>query len=221
MNITAALLPHDWYLPTHLVVLAALAWLVRTTSLREALRVAGSHTWLGSCVALLVLWSIRPHLTGNLDFHLLGATAVTLMFGPRMAMACLAVAVSGLVATGRVEPAALSANLLLLAVLPVALSHAVLKLSARLLPSNIFVYIFVAAFFGAAVAMVSSGVATVGLHALFGAPADAMIAAELLPYCLLLSFAEATLTGMVITLMVVYRPAWVGTFDDSRYLRPM
>jgi uncharacterized membrane protein len=29
----------------------------------------------------------------------------------------------------------------------------------------------------------------------------------------------ATLTGMLITLLVVYRPSWVATFDDRRYLR--
>ena len=34
----------------------------------------------------------------------------------------------------------------------------------------------------------------------------------------LLAFAEAWLTGALITLMVVYLPHWVGTFDDRRYL---
>jgi uncharacterized membrane protein len=35
----------------------------------------------------------------------------------------------------------------------------------------------------------------------------------------MLAFGEATLTGMLMTLFVVYKPAWVGTFDDARYLR--
>jgi uncharacterized membrane protein len=34
----------------------------------------------------------------------------------------------------------------------------------------------------------------------------------------LLAFAEAWLTGAAVTLMVVYYPHWVGTFDDRRYL---
>ena len=29
----------------------------------------------------------------------------------------------------------------------------------------------------------------------------------------------ATASGMVMTLLVVYRPRWVATFDDARYLR--
>lgn len=28
-----------------------------------------------------------------------------------------------------------------------------------------------------------------------------------------------TLTGMVLTLAVVYRPSWVATFDDARYIK--
>ena len=41
---------------------------------------------------------------------------------------------------------------------------------------------------------------------------------EYLPYFILLGFSEAWLSGMVITLFVIYRPEWVMTFDDSRYL---
>jgi len=44
------------------------------------------------------------------------------------------------------------------------------------------------------------------------------LAAEYLPYFLLLGFSEAWLSGMVMTLFVVYRPNWVGTFDDASYL---
>jgi uncharacterized membrane protein len=33
-----------------------------------------------------------------------------------------------------------------------------------------------------------------------------------------MSWAEALLTGMVMTMMVIYRPDWVVTFDDARYL---
>jgi uncharacterized membrane protein len=33
-----------------------------------------------------------------------------------------------------------------------------------------------------------------------------------------MAWSEAFATGMLITLMVVYRPAWVATFDDRRYL---
>jgi uncharacterized membrane protein len=38
------------------------------------------------------------------------------------------------------------------------------------------------------------------------------------PYLIYLAFGEATLSGMVLTLAVVYRPRWVATFDDARYI---
>jgi uncharacterized membrane protein len=41
---------------------------------------------------------------------------------------------------------------------------------------------------------------------------------EYLPYFLLLGFSEGWLSGMVITLFVVYRPQWVASFEDARYL---
>jgi hypothetical protein len=50
-----------------------------------------------------------------------------------------------------------------------------------------------------------------------GLPAP-LVFGEYVPYLLYLAFGEATLTGMALTLMVVYRPQWVATFDDARYL---
>jgi uncharacterized circularly permuted ATP-grasp superfamily protein len=38
---------------------------------------------------------------------------------------------------------------------------------------------------------------------------------EYVPYLVYLAFGEATVTGMALTLAVVYRPQWVATFDDA------
>jgi uncharacterized membrane protein len=53
---------------------------------------------------------------------------------------------------------------------------------------------------------------------LTGSAAADIVFGDYVPFLLNLSFAEATLTGMELTLLVVYRPAWVATFDDGRYL---
>jgi uncharacterized membrane protein len=34
-----------------------------------------------------------------------------------------------------------------------------------------------------------------------------------------MGWSEAVLTGMLATLLVVYKPEWVATFDDARYIR--
>ena len=41
---------------------------------------------------------------------------------------------------------------------------------------------------------------------------------EYLPYVGLLGFAEAWLSGMMVTIFVIYRPSWISTFNDTRYL---
>lgn len=218
MNIPDALLPSAWYWAANVLMAALALWIVRTAPWRRLKDNAQNHVWLGTCVSLMVLWSIHPGVLRGLDFHLLGATAFTLMFGPQLAILGLAVVVSVLVVMGRMPLEAYSMNVLMLAVLPVAVSHGVLRVVEGTMPRNFFIYIFVVAFFGAALAMASSGSATVGLLSAFGAPPLALLAEQFLPYTLLLAFAEATVTGMVITLLVVYRPRWVGTFDDARYL---
>jgi uncharacterized membrane protein len=53
---------------------------------------------------------------------------------------------------------------------------------------------------------------------LSGAYALAYLKTNYLPYYILMGWSEAISTGMAITLMVVYRPEWVATFDDRRYL---
>jgi uncharacterized membrane protein len=218
MNIAEDLLPSVWYWTAHVVMAGVALWIVRTAPWPRLKDNTQSHVWLGTCVSLMVLWSIHAGVLRGLDFHLLGATAFTLMFGPQLAMLGLSLVVATRVVAGQLPFEAFSVNALLLAVLPVAVSHAILRIVERVLPRNFFIYIFVTAFFGAALAMAVSGATALGLITAFGAPSLASMAEQFLPYCLLLAFAEATLTGMVVTLMVVYRPHWVGTFDDARYL---
>ena len=73
-------------------------------------------------------------------------------------------------------------------------------------------------FFGAAVNVALTGAAaTLLLGAASAYPLDWLLGEYALPY-VLLAFAEAWLTGAVITVMIVYLPDWVGSFDDRRYL---
>ncbi|VEB41807.1 Predicted membrane protein [Chromobacterium violaceum] len=41
---------------------------------------------------------------------------------------------------------------------------------------------------------------------------------EALPYYFLLSWSEAFTTGLLLAVLTVYKPRWVSTFDDGRYL---
>jgi len=176
------------------------------------------HVFLGAIVGVAMLWSISSAVGQLPRMHLLGATLMVLMTGPRLALVGMTAAI---VLSGALAPegaAALPMRVLVGGALPVALSHAILRACERWLPPNFFVYVFGAAFFGGAAAMFVTGLAAAGLlsaHAPAALPADV----PLVPVLMLLGFAEATLTGMLATLMAVYRPRWIGTFSDERYLR--
>ena len=205
-------------LATLVALCACLGWAATGAPWARLRDAEQSHVFLGTVAAVGVLWSISAAVGALPRLHFLGATLMTLMFGPRLAMIGMtaAVVLSATVASESLASAPLRA--LLGGALPVAVSHAVLRLCEARLPPNFFVYVFGAAFFGGAAAMITTGVvATVllDLRAPAVLPVDAPVGAVLL----MLGFAEATLTGMLATLMAVYRPGWIGTFSDERYLR--
>jgi uncharacterized membrane protein len=177
-----------------------------------------SHVFLGTIVAVALLWSISSGVGGLPRLHLLGATLMVLMFGPRLAVIGMTAAVALSTAFGADTLAGAPVRALVGGVLPVAVSHFVLRLCETRLPPNFFVYVFGAAFFGGAAAMWAACIAAALLLNMF-APTDLPADSPIVAVLLMLGFAEAMLTGMLATLMAVYRPRWIGTFSDERYLR--
>ena len=179
-----------------------------------------THVYLGSVLFLVVLWSIRTTLAGAPPLHLLGVGALCLSAGPALALVGGALVV---VVTTAVQGAPLANAGLAFVVqvaVPVAVQHGALLASQRALPRNPFAYFFAVAFAGGAASFFAAAIAGRGLALAAGlGGAGAVTDGDYAVLALLLSFGEATLTGMLITLAVVYRPGWVATFDDARYLR--
>lgn len=169
-------------------------------------------------VVLTLVWSLKAGIKPGLDLHMLGATLITLSFGPHLAFVGLSLVTAGVTLNGAGDPFSFAANALMMAGLSVGLSQFYYRLLSGILPRHFFVYIFVNGFFGAALTIISFGFCSTVLLALAGVYEWDYLVSEYLPYFLLLSFSEAWLSGMVITLFVVYRPNWVVTFEDSRYL---
>lgn len=176
------------------------------------------NVWAGAIVVLMLLWSMKAGVKPGLNLHLLGVTALTLMFGWQLAVLGLCVVLAAVTVNGGAGWQSYGLNGLVMAGFPVMVSQALMRLVTRRLPANLFVYVFCAAFLGAALVTAATGV----LAALLLWTADVYgaetLLGEFLPYFLLLGFAEAWLNGAAITLMVVYRPHWVGSFDERRYL---
>ena len=117
----------------------------------------------------------------------------------------------------------LGQSLLVDAVLPVWLMVWLVALSRRFLPANPFSFLLGCSFFGLFIVYAVQECVDAGLTALFtGQPAISAMFFEQTSWGLLLAGGEATLEGMVITVLVVFLPRAVYLFDDEFYLsRPM
>ncbi|MDP1652525.1 MAG: energy-coupling factor ABC transporter permease [Rhodocyclaceae bacterium] len=222
MNFPDGLFGDLWAYGAILPYALILLWAVWTAPWKRLADSTQMNVWMGTIVVLTLVWSLKAGAKPGLNLHLLGATAFTLMFGRQLAMIGLSLVLAAVTFNASLkgidgwQPFAL--NALALTVFPVLVAHAVLSFVERHLPPNIFVYFFVAAFFGGAAAAVATGFLTGTLLWLAGAYTADLLFSDYLPFYILLGFAEAWLNGAAITLMVVYYPRWVGSFDDRRYL---
>jgi len=217
MNLVSEHIPLWWDAVLWLALLVLGVAMIRRAAWPMLADRDNQRVFLVTSGVVLGLWLIRTGVKPGLDFHLLGASALTLMFRPWFAILALAL-VTGAFTLHSGEYAAYPANLMLMGVLPVAVSWGIYRLVDSRLPNHLFIYIFLNGFFGAALAIGMVGVASTLFAAATGAYTLAYLAEEYLPFYFLMAWAEAFATGMLITLLVVYRPEWVATFDDRRYL---
>ncbi len=217
MNFPEGLFGDGWSFGAFLALAMVWLWCLRIAPWRRLADASQLNVWLGSVVVLMLIWSMKAGVKPGLNLHLLGATALTLMFGRQLAILGLSVVMAAVTLNGAAgwDPYAL--NVLVTAVFPCLAAHALLRVVERYLPANFFCYIFCAAFFGAAIAVVATGLLASLVLWLAGVYTAEMLLNDYLPYYTLLGFAEAWLNGAAITLMVVYYPDWVGSFDDRRY----
>jgi uncharacterized membrane protein len=222
MNFPGGLFGDIWAYGAFAVMAMVWLWCLHTAPWRrlaEHARDGGQlNVWLGTVVVLMLFWSMKAGVRPGLNLHLLGATAFTLMFGRQLAILGLSVVMAAVTYNGAAGWESYALNVLVTAVFPCVVAHALLQVTLRYLPPNFFVYIFFAAFFGAGIAVVSTGLLATLLLWLAGVYPAQLLLEDYLPYFALLGFAESWLNGAAITLMVVYFPRWVGSFDDRRYL---
>jgi uncharacterized membrane protein len=172
---------------------------------------------LGAVAVLVGLaWTFRSTLAGGLALHWLGAPFALFVLGPRWG----AVAVTGgalfATGTGVVAWPQLPMRLLLDGLGPLGVAWAWLRLIERRLPAHLFVYLFVAVFGGALLALLSAGAVQ---RVLFAPVFAAMRGGDVWIALLIMAEGEALATGLLVTGLALYRPGWLYTFDPDRYLR--
>ena len=219
MNIPAGLLPGSYLLWSALAVSGLLA-LALLSAPWSKLRGGGAlHVYLGAIVLVSVIWSLRGGIQSGLGYHLLGVSALCLMFEWQFALfaVCAVLVLNSAFGTAGWET--FGFNLLVMGVVPVVLTRTLLYLCQRLLPHNFFIYVFVNAFLAGALSMLASGLVSAGLQQLSGVHAPGSVYANFVMVLPMLMFGEGFLNGAALSLAVAYRPQWVATFHDRWYLQ--
>ena len=220
LHIPSALLSGGLLLASNALFLLCLLIAVHYAPWKELVQKQESqHVFLGAVVMLLTIWGIKAGISPGLGFHHLGATLFTLMFGWPLAIVGLTLTMLASLLLQASDWASLGINGLLSIIIPIAVSYSILKLSQKWLPDNFFIYIFICAFFGAGIAIAISRLSAIALLSLMEAYPNEQLIEESLQYLPLFMFPEAFVTGMLISIFVVYRPDWVATFDDERYIK--
>jgi len=183
----------------------------------SALRAPGlRNPWVAAVVLLPVLWGAQAMLPGGFPARLSGACLLVLMFGwPLAVLTLVPVAVAGawLGEAGFAQAVGLAAWS---GVVPATLALAIGLASRRWLPRHLFVYILARGFFATALAVGTAGLLRAWLvPAVAGADATALLAAHWL-----MAWGEAFMTGALTAIFVAFRPQWLLTYSDERYLPP-
>ena len=176
------------------------------------------NVFLGAVVALIVLWHMRGQLQPGLSFHLLGVTVITLMFGWSMAIIIASLALFAVSLNAGYGWQGYVVSFLTVVLVPITLSQISLVLLRSWLPKQFFIYVLGNGFFTAWLVGYVSGYLAMQLLVLSGAYTMAELQVTIMPFFPLMFFPEALVNGWVITMMVVFFPAWVYSFSDEQYL---
>lgn len=176
------------------------------------------NIWLGTIFIVSLFWIMRASLESGLNIHLSGAMLFTLLFGWQLGTAGMFL-VCFLVGLWMGE---LTFNIgfiiLVYAYFSVTFSYTIFLFVEKFFPSNLYVYLFVTSFFGAAISYIITGTALILTIAFFDVYSSNSLLKEYIPFYCLMSFGEAFITCGIMTLVVVYKPDWVYTFRDKKYL---
>lgn len=173
--------------------------------------------WLGALVLLPAIWWMQHFLPSAMSLRMGGACLLVLMFGWPLAMwTLLPVAFSTAWLTQRGWPALAPTvhQLVWVGMLPGTLGLLLGLLVRRVLPHHLFVYILGRSFFGTALAITASGL----LAALTAQRPDSLGLDEWMLGYWLLGWGEAISTGMLTAIFVAFKPHWLLTYSDARYL---
>nr|WP_315596722.1 energy-coupling factor ABC transporter permease [uncultured Cupriavidus sp.] len=215
-----------WPLPT--LAVAVLAWAVAQRPWQLLRRESLQHAWLGMLFFLTLLWSAHATIAGGVVIQLMGATLAVTMFGLPLAVVSLAIAdlvsllglayLSGQV-WQNIDWISLAPRFVWMAAVPALVTAGLQACLRRWLPRHLFVFILGHGYFAALLATIVCGGMRLAWLLQAGQPSGAGLSAgDQMTGVVIIAFGEAFLTGMLVAILVVYRPQWVVTFSEIEYL---
>jgi uncharacterized membrane protein len=218
MEFSGELFPTSWLW----LFAAGYAWVLsralRWADWRRLADPAQLNVFLGAVVCVLLLWTLRTEIQPGFAWHLSAMVTLTLMFGWSLAIVAGSLALGATTLVGMNDWAGFAPSALVFIVLPATLTQVILGLARAYLPKHYFIYVFVNAFFAGGLIALLAALAATGL--LLGAGAYPMhkLADTYLLFLPLMFFPEAVLNGWLVSVMVGFKPHWVGSFRDEEYL---
>ena len=178
------------------------------------------HLVFGAGVVVFVLWLFRAGIYDGLSVHFLWLSALSLTLGFRYAVFISGLVLLGITIVGKESWYMLGANGLFGVLVPICLTYMIFTLSFHKIMRNMFVYVFVCAFFPAAIGVAIKMGLIGGFYTLNGTYSWDVVVDNYEVLIPLMIFPEAMLNGMTMTLLIIYKPDWVYTFNDKHYFDP-
>jgi uncharacterized membrane protein len=205
---------------TWLLSLGVIVWCLCLRPWRPLLEdTALQHRWMAATLAIMLMWQLRAQAVDWLTLHLVFTVLMTLVFKMPLALISNVMVNVAMVAIGRNDWSLMGANVLVTGIVPATVTGFVWRIVDRRLPDNLMVFLFACGFFGTALATLGGGLSAVALIIVAGTDPEAVyLAQEYARFLPLLMPSEAFITGMLLSILLVYHPSWVATFNDHRYI---
>lgn len=184
------------------------------------------NIFISSILLLALAWNVRAHLPNSnlenlidLSFHFFGASLLVALFGFWSAITLLfIVALIGVFGiSGDLEEA--TRHYVLVSVIPALFAYGVMRVVQSFLPKHLFILILGNGYLAAFISTFATGVLIYGLQQIF--EITSFGTSDPLGWflgLLVLSFMEGSLSGMLLAILLVYRPQWVSTYREEQYM---
>ena len=173
------------------------------------------HPLFASLVLMPWLWAAQRFMPGGVAVQLSGACLMVLMLGwPLAVLSLVPIAALGAWLGGIAWPQALD-HLAWNGIVTATLALAIGLATRRWLPRHPFVFILGRGFLVTALATVLSGALSALVSPL---PPGSELGSILLGHWLM-AWGEAFATDMLVAIFVAFKPEWLATWSDARYLK--